>query len=185
MKKPMRFCFQAVRVVLGLVAACLMAGFLQAGEPSGEMQQLCNQAIESFKKADSGMTNLFANSAGYVVFPRVGKGGFFFGGAHGNGFVFEKGKPVGRASITQFTVGAQIGGQEFAEVIFFETPETLAEFKTSRFTLNAQVSAVAAAEGISKNAKYIDGVLVFTQARQGLMAEASVGGQKFKYRPGF
>ena len=49
--------------------------------------------------------------------------------------------------------------------------------------MSAQVGAVAAAEGASKNAKYIEGVMVFTKAKQGLMAEASVGGQKFKFEP--
>ena len=81
------------------------------------------------------------------------------------------------------TVGAQIGGQEFSEVIFFETKEALAKFKESGYALSAQLSAVAAAEGASKDAKYVDGVLVFTQAKKGLMVEASVGGQKFKFEP--
>jgi lipid-binding SYLF domain-containing protein len=113
----------------------------------------------------------------------VGKGGFIIGGAHGNGHVFEKGKLIGYGSLTQVTVGAQVGGQEFSEVIFFESKEALAKFKESEFAISAQVSAVAAAEGVSKNAKYVDGVMVFTKAKQGLMAEASVGGQKLKFEP--
>jgi lipid-binding SYLF domain-containing protein len=81
------------------------------------------------------------------------------------------------------TVGAQIGGQAFSEVIFFETKEALEKFKKSEFAMSAQVSAVAAQDGASKNAKYVEGVMVFTKAKQGLMAEASVGGQKFKFEP--
>ena len=69
------------------------------------------------------------------------------------------------------------------EIIFFETKEALAKFKQAGYSFNAQLSAVAAAEGASLNAKYVDGVMVFTKARSGLMAEATVGGQKFDFRP--
>ncbi len=140
-------------------------------------------AIETFKATDPGMKKLFETTAGYVVFPNVGKGGLVFGGAHGNGLVFEKGQLIGRASLAQFTFGAQIGGQEFSEVIFFETQAALDRFKKSNLEMSAQVGAVAAAEGVSKDAKYVNGVAVFILAKSGLMAEASVGGQKLSFYP--
>ena len=168
-----------------LTATILLAGLAFAGQAADhkKLQADVDDAIAAFKKADPGLKDTFKNSAGYVVFPNVGKGGFIVGAAHGNGHVYEKGKVVGYASLTQVTVGAQVGGQEYSEVIFFETPAALAKFKESDFAMSAQVSAVAAAEGASKNAKYVDGVMVFTKAKQGLMAEASVGGQKFKFEP--
>lgn len=141
------------------------------------------RAIREFERSDSSLKDLFQKAAGYVVFPNVGKGGLVFGGAHGNGQVYEGGRLIGHASLTQITVGAQIGGQEFSEVIFFENKDALDTFKESRFAMSAQVAAVAAAEGAGKNAKYQQGVMVFTKAKQGLMAEASVGGQKFKFEP--
>lgn len=167
------------------VVACL-SFVARAGEKAAENARLNADvlaAIDAFKRADSSMANTFESAAGYAVFPNVGKGGLVFGGAHGNGQVYEAGKLVGYASLTQFTFGAQIGGQSFSEVIFFETKQALEEFKKSQFTMNAQVGAVAAAEGASKNAKYTDGVMIFTQPKSGLMAEASVGGQKFKFKP--
>lgn len=85
--------------------------------------------------------------------------------------------------MSQVTVGAQIGGQAFYELIFFESKEALADFKRDKYSMNAQVSAVAAAEGASLNARYVSGVMVFTKARSGLMAEATVGGQKFEFEP--
>jgi lipid-binding SYLF domain-containing protein len=168
-----------------LTATLLLAGLASTAHAvdQKQLQADVDAAIEAFKKADSGLKTTFDKAAGYVVFPNLGKGGFIVGGAHGNGLVYEKGKRVGHASVTQVTVGAQIGGQEFSEVIFFETPATLAKFKESNWAMSAQLSAVAAAEGASKNAKYVDGVMVFTKAKHGLMAEASVGGQKFKYHP--
>jgi lipid-binding SYLF domain-containing protein len=168
-----------------LTTTVLLMGFALAGQAVDhkKLQADVDAAIQEFKQADSGLAEAFKKAAGYVVFPNVGKGGFIVGGAHGNGHVYEKGKVVGYASLTQVTVGAQIGGQEYAQVIFFETPAALAKFKESEYAMSAQVSAVAASEGASQNAKYVDGVMVFTKAKTGLMAEASVGGQKFKFEP--
>ena len=142
-----------------------------------------DKAIKAFKDADSGMTNLFASSAGFAVFPSVGKGGLFFGAEHGNGVVYEKGIAVGEATLTEINVGPQVGGEVFYEVIFFETAEALANFKQSNFEISAKVNAVAAAEGASLTAKYRDGVTVFTLPKSGLMVQATIGGQKFKYKP--
>ena len=152
-------------------------------EERKKLQTEVDEAIKLFKATDSSLDGIFKKAAGYAIFPSVGKGGFIIGGAHGKGQVYEAGKLAGYASITQVTVGAQIGGQSYSEVILFETKEALARFKESELTMSAQVSAVAAAEGASQNAKYVEGVMVFTKAKQGLMAEASIGGQKFKFEP--
>lgn len=167
------------------VAAFLALATLttRAADKTKALEPAVNAAVEAFKKTDPGMDDLFRKAAGYAVFPSVGKGGLVVGGAHGNGLVYEKNALVGRASLSQVTIGAQVGGQEFSQVIFFETADTLAKFKEGGFAMSAQLSAVAAAEGASRNAKYVDGVMVFTRAKQGLMAEASVGGQKFKFEP--
>jgi lipid-binding SYLF domain-containing protein len=85
--------------------------------------------------------------------------------------------------LTQITIGFQLGGQEYAEAIFFENLAALTKFASNQFAMSAQASAVAAAEGASKDAKYQQGVMVFTIAKGGLMFEASVGGQKFKFTP--
>jgi len=139
------------------------------------------EAKEEFLKADEAMSDLFSKAHGYAIFPNVGKGGFGVGGAAGNGTVYEQGKLIGTAKLTQVTVGLQLGGQSYREVIFFEDKEALDRFKNNRVELSAQVSAVAAASGASANAKYVEGVMVFTMQKGGLMYEASVGGQKFKF----
>ena len=140
-------------------------------------------AVGLFLKTDPGMKKFFDSAVGYAVFPDVTKGAFGIGAAHGGGCVYEKGALVGMASLTQVTIGLALGGQSYAEVIFFETAEALDSFKKSEMALSAQVSAVAAASGASSNAKYQLGVAVFTLAKGGLMYEASVGGQKFKFKP--
>ena len=141
------------------------------------------ETIAVFKKTDPGLSRFFERSAGWAVFHSVGKGAIGIGGAHGSGVLFEGGKAVGTCTLTQVTIGFQLGGQAYSEIIFFESQKTLADFKKGNFALAAQVSAVAAAEGASANAKYQLGVAVFTIAKGGLMYEASVGGQKFSYEP--
>ncbi len=162
------------------VVAMLSASASRADE---DLRVQSKQAIGDFKTADSSLATFFANSAGYAVFPDVGKGGFIVGGARGKGIVYEKGNPIGRAIMTQASIGAQAGGQTFAEVIFFETPSALSDFKNGKFEMSAEVSAVAASEGASKAAKYKRGVAVFTLPKSGLMVQASIGGQKFKFEP--
>ena len=140
-------------------------------------------AIERYKKADPGMDRFFTQSAGYAVFPSIDKAGFIVGGGHGGGEVYEKGKLIGTASVTMGTVGLQAGAQTFSQVIFFKDAGALDRFKQNKFEFTANASAVAAKAGASTNADYRGGVAVFTRSEQGVMAEAAVGSQKFKYKP--
>jgi len=140
-------------------------------------------AIDAFNKADSSLKKLFQDSVGYAIFPSVGKAGLIIGGEHGKGLVYEKGKLIGEAKVTEVNIGAQVGGEHFYEVIFFETPDALKTFKESKCELAAEVNAVAAAEGAAENAKYQQGVAIFTLPRGGLIVQASIGGQKFKFKP--
>ncbi|TDT47260.1 lipid-binding SYLF domain-containing protein [Maribacter spongiicola] len=142
-----------------------------------------DKAKEKLMTMEVGLDQFFTNSAGYVIFPNVGKGGFIIGGASGNGVVYENGAKVGMADLKKLSVGLQAGGQAITEVIFFETAGDLAEFKDGDFEFSAEASAVALKSGIAVNAKYKDGVAVFALPKAGLMADASVGGQKFDYKP--
>ena len=154
----------------------------QEDPPGRQPSRDVRDTIERFKQVDPGISEFFENAAGYVVFPNIGKAGLGVGGAHGNGEVFESGKVIGKASMTQVTIGLQLGGQEYSEVIFFERDSDLEGFTAGRLELAAQVSAVALSAGAAAGADYRNGVVVFTRTKAGLMAEASVGGQKFGYQ---
>ena len=103
------------------------------------------------------------------------------GGATGRGVVYEKGEVIGYSRMSQASIGFQLGGQSYAEVIFFQTKEALERFTGGNFEFGAQASAVALTAGVSADVNYRNGVAVFTQANGGLMYEASIGGQKFDY----
>ena len=140
------------------------------------------EAKAEFIRTDGLMSSLFTNSYAYAIFPNIGKGAIGIGGAAGNGAVYQKGVLVGMAKMKQLTVGFQWGGQAYREVIFFENKTAFDRFKENKLEFSAQASAVAVTAGASANAKYHDGVMIFSQVKGGLMYEASIGGQKFEFR---
>ena len=140
------------------------------------------ETIEHFMEEDAKIKKFFDESYAYVVFPSIGKGGIGVGGAHGNGIIYKDGAPYGKASLTQATIGVQLGGQSFMEIIFFKDQRAFDNFIEGKLKLGATASAVALTAGGAATAAYNDGVLVFTAVKGGLMYEASVGGQKFKYK---
>lgn len=139
--------------------------------------------LDEMRRVDPSFGRFIDNAYGYAVYPNVGKGGFIVGGSYGRGEVFEQGKMIGYSDITQATVGAQIGGQAYAEVIAFENKAALDRFIQREYTLAAQATAVALKSGAAAAARFQDGIAVFTYIKGGLMAEASVGGQRFRFTP--
>jgi lipid-binding SYLF domain-containing protein len=181
---PMRSTGSTRRQVLAaMLLAMVCAAQAPAARAADSLRKDVDRTLARFKQTDPGIAKLLGSAAGYAVFPRIGKGGFIVGGAGGRGLVFERGKLVGSARMSQVTVGAQIGGQVYSQLILFENASALARFKQSRFEMAAQTSAVVAAEGAARTARYSLGMLVFTLPVQGLMAEASIGGQKFTFQP--
>jgi len=156
--------------------------------------------ISVFKNAgESG--DFFGNSYGYAVFPTIGKGGIVIGGAYGKGRVYAGGKHVGDTSMSQVSVGFQLGGEAYSQIIFFEDKRAFDEFTSGNFEFSATASAVAITAGASAAATttgtsagasggkhdattkggYHKGMAIFTVAKGGLMYEASIAGQKFSY----
>jgi lipid-binding SYLF domain-containing protein len=146
----------------------------------------------------------FKNAYGYAVFPTIGKGGVGIGGAHGSGQVYVGDKVTGKTSMTQLTIGFQLGGQAYSQIIFFEDKRAYEEFTSGNFEFGAQASAVAITAGAQAQAgttgaaasaspggsagaqaktEYHKGMAVFTRAKGGLMYEAAIGGQKFSFEP--
>lgn len=175
-----------MKILKTLITVCVMfmaIGMTAQNDDDQRIMKDAEKAKATITAKDSGIQKFFNNSAGYVIFPNVGKGGFIVGGASGNGVLYENGTAIGMADLKKLNIGLQAGGQAVIEVIFFETEETLNNFKRGNFELSAEASAVIADEGKSKNANYNDGVVVFALPKAGLMADASVGGQKFGYKP--
>ena len=163
--------------------------------------------IENFRGAGAG--EFIDDAYGYAVFPSIGKGGIGIGGAHGKGEVYRGGKLVGKTKMSQITYGLQLGSQVYSQMIFFRDERAFDDFTSGNFEFGAQATAVALTAGaqastssggggntssgtdadsskVNASEKQYDGrsgMATFTIAKGGLMYEATLGGQKFKYEP--
>jgi lipid-binding SYLF domain-containing protein len=182
------------------IIGALLAGFALINAPAHADEY--SDTVSIFKNAGAS-GKYFKMSYGYAVFPTIGKGGIGVGGAYGSGQVYAHDKYVGDAKMTQLTVGFQLGGQAYSQIIFFQDQRAFNEFTSGNFEFSAQASAVAITAGASasagttgesagasggkKDAKtaggYHKGMAVFSVAKGGLMYEAALGGQKFSYKP--
>ncbi len=144
-------------------------------------------------------SEFLAEAYGYAVFPTIGKGGIGIGGAYGTGCVFRGGAKTGTTSMGQVTIGFQLGGQAYSELIVFQNKNAYDTFTGGSFEFGVDATAVAltfgaqagtgttgssAAAGSTKGTGgWYRGMAMFTLAKGGLMYEASVGGQKFNFKP--
>ncbi len=135
-------------------------------------------------KGNPNVGKIFGSTYGYAIFPKITKGGLIVGGAGGHGLVFVGNTVVGSATLMQATLGAQAGGQQYAEFILFEDKAAMDRFRNNKFKFAGELSAVAWDKAVSENINYQNGVAVYTYSNKGLMAEASLGTQKFKYKDG-
>jgi len=170
--------------MLGLVsqiAACSTA-------PSNEVDrnalvQAAEASLASFETNDPSLDDRLGSAYAYAVFPESGKGGFVIGGGGGHGVVYRDGGQIGWCSFTTVTVGLQAGGQGYSMMILFENRAAFDRFADGQLAGSATAGAVAVKAGAAANADYENGVMVLTDNAAGLMAEATIGGQYFKYRP--
>ena len=149
-----------------------------------KLQNEVKDAIKVFVDGNPEMKAHFQSAYAFAVFPKITKGGLGIGGAGGHGLVFDDKTVIGQSKLGQATFGLQAGGQTYMEVIFFKDQPALDRFTAGKVKFSGQASAVALKDGASADIDYQDGVAIFTKTIGGLMAEASVGGQGFKYSPG-
>jgi lipid-binding SYLF domain-containing protein len=188
-----------MRAIKALLLAISLGAFVPVfADKSVDVQE----TIGDFKKAQV-TKPYFQSSYGYAVFPTIGKGAIGVGGAGGKGQVYEQGRYVGDSTMVQLSVGWQLGGQAFSQIVFFENKEALDKFTKSGFEFSADASAVALTAGASAEAgtkgvsagasatqeagvtvaKYVDGMAVLTLAKGGLMYQAALAGQKYTFKP--
>ncbi|HLX69359.1 MAG TPA: lipid-binding SYLF domain-containing protein [Verrucomicrobiae bacterium] len=173
--------------ILNITVAALSTAALFAVNAlaADDLAVRAQQTIANFQAADSSLKSFMDSSAGYAVFPSVGKGGLIVGGARGAGLLFENGAIAGRTTLTQGSIGAQAGGQTFSQIIVFQSPSAVSNFKDGKFQLGADVNAVALSSSVSKSVplSYTRGLAVFTMQQSGLMVQAAVSGQRFTFEP--
>ena len=162
-----------------------------------------SSTINVFKDSPAVQT-FFDNSYGYAVFPMIGKGGFVVGGSYGEGQVYRNDVVTGKTSVIEGSIGFQLGGKVFSEIIFFQDEQAYNRFTSGNFEFDATAQAIvitAGAQaqagtagvgagatagpktGVQAETNYVNGLATFIHPQGGLMYEFSVGGQKFTFEP--
>jgi len=183
--------------IITLLAATGLALCTTSAFPAATVED-CNAAMAKFKNLGN-VSEMLVQSYGYAVMPTIGKGGMGIGGAGGTGCVFAGGKHTGNVSMGQVTIGFQLGGQAYSQLILFKNADTYKEFTGGNFEFGADATAVALTYGASAEAgtegasasagdthakaMWKRGMAIFTLAKGGLMYEASIGGQKYSFKP--
>ena len=176
----------------------LLSGLLLLVGTGAAWADKYSDAREIFENAGES-AHFFKNCYGYALFPTIGKAGLVIGGAHGEGRVYKGGKHVGDSTVTQLSVGFQLGGQAYSQIVFLQDKRAYDEFTSGEFEFGAQAEAIAitASAGASAGtegttasanekqaeAEYQNGMAVFTMGKGGLMYQATLGGQKYNYEP--
>jgi lipid-binding SYLF domain-containing protein len=160
--------------------------------------QADKDAIKAFVFSDV-VNKVHKSAYGYAIFPTIGKGGIGIGAAHGSGRVYKGGKKTGDVTMTQVSIGFQLGGQAYRQVVYFQDKRAFDDFTSGEFEFSAQAEAIAitssagasagsegttaSANSSQADAKYHKGMIVFTMGKGGLMYQAALGGQKYIYKP--
>lgn len=168
---------------LSFILSFAFSFILNAQKWNPELLKESREALTQMIKETPKLQTFKNKAYAYVVFPRVTKVGIGIGGAAGRGVVFKNHQDVGSSSLKQASIGFQLGGEQYSEVIFFENKKAYNRFINGKLKFDAQASAVAITAGASVDAAYHEGVAVFTRTKGGLMYQASIGGQHFKFRP--
>jgi len=165
-----------------LLAGCTTEPTTDTGRES--LDSAVQRTMAKLSDQDPSLPGYLGNAYAYVVFPTVGKGAFVVGGGYGHGEVFQGGKMIGYADISQATVGAQVGAEAFAEIIAFRNSDAFSQFKDGKLALETTASAVILKSGAATTTvENKDGFVIFVDVKGGAMAEAEVGGQSFSYQP--
>ena len=170
-----------VTLALALGLACSTTPDSEYGRE--DIERRAAAALTRAEGLDGTLAPMLRSMAAYAVIPEVNKGGVIIGAAYGRGVLYEKGVVVGYCDVSQQSIGAQIGGQSYTEIIALRTPEAVQKFKVGNTAFDAQASAVAVDAGSSSQAKFMNDVAVFISNESGLMAQASIGGQQISYQP--
>jgi len=142
------------------------------------------QTAENFESEK--MQRYFDEAVAYAVYPSVLRAGTGFGGAYGNGWVFEKTEAgeyqlSGKTYTGQFNAGAQLGVQVYSLIIFFKTDRVYRRFRKGTFEFAGQAYGTVLLWGAGVTPAYSPDVASFAKVKGGLILEASVGAHRYDF----
>ena len=127
---------------------------------------------------------LFQNAQGILYMPLVTEAGFFVGGSFGQGALRINDATVDYYSATRASIGLQIGAQQYAHVLFFMTPQALADFRSGEgWAASADLRYATPNEGGAAGVQtttMFSPVIAVVFGQAGLIAGASLAGVRYQ-----
>lgn len=171
---------RTIALLAALFAGCATAPATRAEKES--LQTSARATLDEMIARNPAIQDTIRNAPGYAVFPSIGKGGVLVGGAHGQGILYEHGVPTGYVSVEQASIGAQLGGQTFSQLLVLRTPQQVVDVKAGRFTAGADLGVVVLSQSAGAQTNFNPNASVFVLPRGGLMVDVSINGQRIKYQ---
>ena len=169
--------------VFAFVAACGNPG-PTSPQAAASLEDQSNAALTDMFARAPQLHAVVNDAAGYAMFPSIGAAGALIaGGASGHGVLYENGYPIGYVSLKQGSVGPQLGGQTFAELIVLPTRDDVAAMRAGNFKFGAHACAVILNRVAATATRFGRGQTVFIQPKGGMMASASITGQHIDFVP--
>ena len=169
--------------IFAIAGAAACASTPKTNAQKANLEQQASATVGEMTQKDPSLRDLLQSADAYAVFPQIGKGGVIVGGAHGTGMLYQHDKAVGFVTLDQASIGAQLGGETFSEVLVLQTPEATSKLETSGLSLGADIGATVVDAGAAASADFNEGMAAFVLPRGGLMVDISVSGQKIDYQP--
>lgn len=170
-------------VAAGALALVGCASAPQTRTESRELLTRADETIESFVSQDQTLRSVLDGAYAYAVFPTIAEGAVFVGGASGVGVVYEQGEPVGYMTVNHGTVGPQLGGQAFSEIIVFQERSALERAKAGNIDLTASAAITVITVGSAARTSAESGTRVFIDDEDGFLAGVNIGGMTVSYEP--
>lgn len=160
-----------------------MVGCETAPESPAVMRDQALSSLDQMEARDSTLKYVLDNAYGYVIFPEIGEAAIGVGGAGGTGIVYQQGRRIGTVTLKQASLGLQLGGQTYAELVIFQDEKAFNRLQNDSVEFGADASAALIKAGAAKSGNFANGVQVYILPRGGLMAGISLNGQKFHFVP--
>lgn len=172
-------------LLTGGLAATLVAGCSNAvgQNAAARLDARVNATKAYLLQTYPNVAPMIQSSKGVLYMPLMTEAGLGIGGAYGQGALRINDATVDYYSATQASVGFQIGAQQYAHVLVFQTEESLANFRRyPGWVAEAGAYYALPAGGVAMGADTISSqqpVVAMIFGQSGLMAGATIAGTKY------
>jgi lipid-binding SYLF domain-containing protein len=147
-----------------------------------DLNKDANQALQSLDSNNPGANRLYKEARAVLIFPKIIKAGLVFGGAYGEGVLYESGHFTEYYNSVAGSWGWQAGAETYGYVVFLMNDKAVKYLKESKgWEIGTGPSVVVVDSGAAKNlttSTLKNDAYAFIFDQQGLMASLSIEGTK-------